>query len=129
MKRFPSRFRKSFPYTVGYGRKAVESGDFSGLVAYFNALETEMFDLFPEMETSGMGFIGIRPFAVQFALSDSRIASTVVGINTPKELRSAEEAVNKGPLDPDIVQKPHEMCTRFRDRFGVKANTAGVPVY
>lgn len=169
----------SFPYTVGYGRKTVESGDFSGLAAYFNALETEMFELFPEMENSGMGFIGIRPFAaglltdrrvdrdelpeddrmrdyqfdrfydqlaklrkalprepeswttfaVQFALSDPRIASTVVGINTPEQLRTAVEAVNKGPLDKEIVQKAHEMCTSFRDRFGVKANTAGVPVY
>lgn len=169
----------SFPYTVGYGRKAVESGDFSGLVAYFNALETEMVDLFPQMESSGMGFIGIRPFAaglltdkrvnrdelpkddrmrdsqfdrfydqlaklrkqiseepdswtifaLRFALSDPRIASTVVGINSSEQLQAALEAVEKGPLAGDTVQMAHEICTSFRERFGAKGNTAGVPVY
>ncbi|MFP4409592.1 MAG: aldo/keto reductase, partial [Spirochaetaceae bacterium] len=62
----------TFPYTVGYARKAVKSGDFSGVVAYFNALETEMFELFAEMEAAGMGFIGIRPFAAGL-LTDKRV--------------------------------------------------------
>jgi aryl-alcohol dehydrogenase-like predicted oxidoreductase len=169
----------SFPYTVGYAEKVVESGDFTGLVAYFNALETEMADLFPALETSGMGFIGIRPFAgglltdrrvhrqelpkddrmrdtqfdrfydqlaelgrelslepeswttyaVRFAVSDPRITSTVIGINTPEQLRTAVNAVEQGPVDSEVVQKAHEICTSFRRRFGVKANTAGVPVY
>ena len=37
----------SFPCTVGYAHMVVESGEFSGLVACFNALETEMVDLLP----------------------------------------------------------------------------------
>ena len=169
----------SFPYTVGYAQKVVEAGDFSGLVAYFDALETEMVDLFPKLESAGMGFIGIRPlaaglltdrrvnrdtltdddrmkdaqfdrfydqlaklkeqllqepkswtaFALRFALSDPRIASTVVGINTPKQLRGALEAVEQGALDEGTVGKAHQICKNFRDRFGVKANPAGVPVY
>lgn len=169
----------SFPYTVGYAQKAVESGDFSGLVAYFDALETEMIDLFPKMESAGMGFIGIRPlaaglltdrrvnrdalpegdrmkdaqfdrfydqlaklqeelaqepkswtsFALRFALSDPRIASTVVSINNSEQLRGAVEAVEQGPLDEGTVRKAHQICKDFRDRFGVKANTAGVLVY
>jgi aryl-alcohol dehydrogenase-like predicted oxidoreductase len=56
-------FLTSFPYTTGYARRAVESGLFSGLVAFYNVLEMEMLDLFPEMQKQGMGFIGIRPFA------------------------------------------------------------------
>ncbi len=56
-------FLASFPYTVGFARRVVDSGLFSGLVAYYNVLETEMLDLFPEMQKRGMGFIGIRPFA------------------------------------------------------------------
>jgi len=169
----------TFPYTVGYGRKAVSSGDFSGVVAYFNALETEMFDLFPDMESAGMGFVGIRPFAaglltdrrvdraalseddrmrdpqfdrfydqltelrkelpaepeswtkfaIQFALADHRITSTVVGINTPEQLHTALEAVEGDYPEPALVEKAHRICTSFRKRFGVKANTAGVPVY
>ncbi|MDA3950998.1 MAG: aldo/keto reductase [Spirochaeta sp.] len=62
----------TFPYTVGYGKRAVESGSFSGMVAYFNALETEMMDLFPAMEEHGMGFIGIRPVAAGL-LTDKRV--------------------------------------------------------
>jgi aryl-alcohol dehydrogenase-like predicted oxidoreductase len=50
----------TFPYTVGYAKRAVESGVFSGVVAYLNLLETEMFDLFAEMKKRGQGFIGIR---------------------------------------------------------------------
>ncbi|MCA1755476.1 MAG: aldo/keto reductase [Spirochaeta sp.] len=65
-------FLASFPYTMGYARQAVTSGDFSGLVAYFNTLETEMIDVFDEMETAGMGFIGIRPFAAGL-LTDKRV--------------------------------------------------------
>ncbi len=169
----------TFPYTVGYGSKAVESGDFSGVVAYFNALETEMLDLFPDMEAAGMGFLGIRPFAaglltdkrvnrdalpkddrmrdsqfdrfydqlgelrtamseepeswssfaIRFSLADPRITSTVVGINTPEQLREALTAVEQDLPGSDLVRKAHEICSTYRERFGVKGNTAGVPVY
>jgi len=168
----------TFPYTTGYGKRAVESGSFSGIVAYFNALETEMLDLFPAMEQQGMGFIGIRPFAaglltdrridrtrladddrmadsqfdrrydqlgtlrkemdrepqswtkfaIQFSLADPRIASTVVGINTPEQLRTILEAVDE-PLPPaEVVNAAHRICTETRKKHGVRANTAGVPV-
>lgn len=62
----------TFPYTTGYAQRAIESGSFSGVVAYFNALETEMAEFFAEMERAGMGFIGIRPFAAGL-LTDPRI--------------------------------------------------------
>ena len=169
----------TFPYTVGYARKALDSGEFSGIVTYFNALETEMVDLLPQTESAGMGFIGIRPFAaglltdrrvnrealpaddrmrdsqfdrfydqlaelrkelpaqpeswtmfaIQFALADPRITSTVVGINTPEQLRTVLQAVEGDYPDAVLMEKAHRICTRYRKRFGVKANTAGVPVY
>lgn len=53
----------TFPYTVGYAERAIESGLFDGLAAFFGCLETEMMDLFPTLEERGMGFIGIRPLA------------------------------------------------------------------
>lgn len=62
----------SFPYTAGYARRALDSGIFSGLVAFYNALETEMSDFFDEMGKKGMGFIGIRPFAAGL-LTDRRV--------------------------------------------------------
>ena len=53
----------TFPYTVGFAEKAIDSGSFSGIAAYFDCLETEMLDLFDSMVKQDMGFIGIRPFA------------------------------------------------------------------
>ena len=62
----------TFPYTVGYARRAIESGAFSGVVAYFNAPETAMYDLLPDMAARGMRFIGIRPLAAGL-LTDRRV--------------------------------------------------------
>ena len=53
----------TFPYTYGFAERAIESGLFSGIAAFFGVLETEMMDLFPALEERGMGFIGIRPLA------------------------------------------------------------------
>lgn len=53
----------SFPYTVGFAKRVIASGAFSGIAAYFNCLETEMLEVFSLMQDRGMGFIGIRPLA------------------------------------------------------------------
>ena len=52
----------TFPYTPGFARPAMATGDFSGMVAYYNLVEMEMADLFAEMEARGQGFFCIRPF-------------------------------------------------------------------
>ena len=172
-------FLTTFPYTLGYAQRAVASKKFSGVVAYFNALETEMLDVFPEMEKAGMGYIGIRPFAaglltdrridrealapedrmkgsqwdrlydqleelrkelkqepaswtrfaIQFSLAHPVIASTVVGINSPNQLHSVLEAVEEGYPDRDVLSQAHKVCLRFREKYGVKGNPGGVPIY
>lgn len=173
----------TFPYTVGYARHAIESGHFAGVVAYYNALETEMYDLFPAMQERGQSFIGIRPFAaglltdrrinrdsipaddrmrgteldrlydqlaefraalstagvaepeswtrfaIRFALAHPAITSTVVGINTPEQLRATLAAVDDPAPGEEVVRTAHEICTRFRKKFGVQGNTAGVLTY
>ncbi len=53
----------SFPYTVGYAKRCLQSDLFSGLVAFYNCLETEMSDYFDQMKSQGMAFIGIRALA------------------------------------------------------------------
>ena len=50
----------SFPYTPRFAEHAVASGMYDGLVIYFNILETEWMELFPEIAGRGMGVIGIR---------------------------------------------------------------------
>lgn len=61
----------TFPYTVGCGRAAVETGRFAGLIAYYNLVEMEMADLFEELERRSMGFVAIRPL-YQGILTDTR---------------------------------------------------------
>lgn len=51
----------SFPYTTGFAEKAIDSGSFSALAAYFNPVEAEMFDFFPAMQEKHMSLIAIRP--------------------------------------------------------------------
>ncbi len=169
----------TFPYTVGYAQKAVESGSFSGVVAYFNALETEMLDIFPEMEKQGMGFIGIRPlagglltdrridrsllshddrmqsaewdrvyrqleelrkklpqepdswtkFSIRFSLAHPLITSTVMGINTPQQLKTAVEALEQEYPSSEVLHIAHDVCKSFREKYGVKGNNAGIQIY
>jgi len=170
----------TFPYTVAYARKAVASGAFSGVVAYYNLLETEMRDLFDDLAGRGMGFIGIRglmaglltdarldraatppadrfrdptwdrvydqwaelrsvlpgsitswtDLALRFAIADERIASTVVGINRPEQLRGVLAALSVADtLAKEIAPSAHQVCTAFRERFKIKANGSGVLIY
>ena len=62
----------TFPYTVGYAERAIESGLFDGVAGFFGCLETEMMDLFSTLEERGMGFIGIRPLAAGL-LTNNRV--------------------------------------------------------
>lgn len=62
----------SFPYTVEYARRAVEAPVYSGLVAYFNPLETEMVEFFDRLREQQKDFIAIRPLAGG-VLTDKRV--------------------------------------------------------
>jgi aryl-alcohol dehydrogenase-like predicted oxidoreductase len=73
----------SFPYTVGYARRVIESGLFAGLAAFFNPLETEMMDLFPALEEKGMGFIAIRPLAAGL-LTNGRVSRSALPDGDPR---------------------------------------------
>lgn len=61
----------TFPYTPESGAQALASGAFSGLIAYYNCLEMEMYDLFSRLETDNMGFLTIRPL-YQGILTENR---------------------------------------------------------
>lgn len=61
----------SFPHTPGYAKAAIESGFFDGVIAFFNAIETEMVPFFDLMRHRGMGFVPMRPF-YQGLLTDKR---------------------------------------------------------
>jgi aryl-alcohol dehydrogenase-like predicted oxidoreductase len=61
----------TFPYTPGFAEPALATGDFSGMVAYYNIIEMEMAEFFPAMETRNQGFFCIRPFMAGL-LTDQR---------------------------------------------------------
>lgn len=63
----------SFPYTPAYAKRALEAEVFDGLVAYFNPLETEMFEFFGRLYELNKDFISIRPLCGGI-LSDRRAA-------------------------------------------------------
>ena len=52
----------TFPYTPEFAAKVIQTGVFSGMVAYYNPIEMEMAEFFPQMEKNGQGFFCIRPF-------------------------------------------------------------------
>lgn len=62
----------SFPYTTAYAHYAIESAIYSGLVAYFNPLETEMVEFFPRLRELQKDVIAIRPLAGG-VLTDQRV--------------------------------------------------------
>jgi len=61
----------TFPYTAPAGRAALETGDFGGLIGYYNPVEMELAELFPALAQRGMGFLAIRPL-LEGVLTDQR---------------------------------------------------------
>jgi aryl-alcohol dehydrogenase-like predicted oxidoreductase len=62
----------TFPYTPGFAAEALKTGVFSGMVAYYNLIEMEMAEFFPQMEAGRGGFFCIRPFMAGL-LTDRRM--------------------------------------------------------
>ena len=93
----------TFPYTPGFAAAALATGGFSGMVAYYNAIEMEMAEFFPAMEARGQGFLCIRPF-MGGLLTDARVD------------RSQLPAGDRG-LDEEW-DSAYERMERLQDAFG-----------
>jgi aryl-alcohol dehydrogenase-like predicted oxidoreductase len=65
----------TFPYTAGFAAEVIGDDTFSGMVAYYNPIEMEMAEFFPQMEAKGQGFFCIRPF-MGGLLTDNRADRT-----------------------------------------------------
>ena len=97
----------SFPYTVDYAKRAVESPVYSGLVAYFNPLETEMVEFFDRLKELDKDFITIRPLCGGIltdrrADRDSLPAEDRMRAPGADELYRRFEAVRKAIGNPDM---------------------------
>ncbi len=112
----------TFPYTVGYARRALDSGLFAGVVAYFNMLETEMLDLFPAMRERGQGFIGIRGLMAGL-LTDRRHDRNAL----PEGDRFADDEYRRAYDQLDALKakltEPVESWTNLALRFSIADDT------
>jgi aryl-alcohol dehydrogenase-like predicted oxidoreductase len=72
----------TFPHTPGFARKAIASGVFDGMVAFFNLVETEYTPLFDDMKARGMGFFSMRPFR-EGVLTDKRARRDALPADDP----------------------------------------------
>ena len=107
----------TFPYTSGFGGPALETGDFSGMVAYYNLIEMEMAEFFPAMEAQGQGFFCIRPF-MGGLLTDARAQRSSLGADDRYNEPSWDAAYDrlallKSALGLDEVESWTAFATKF----------------
>ena len=96
----------TFPYTFDCARAAVETGRFSGLIAYYNLAEMEMADLFKELDRRNMGFLCIRPL-YQGILTDER---------APDRMRADDRFIDAA-FEKDLARRA-AIAAAFADDIG-----------
>ena len=106
----------SFPYTVRFAESALAAGTFSGLVAYYNAIEMEMARFFPALGRSGGGFLCIRPFLAGL-LTDRRADRHALPADDRMRERTWDGAYDR--LDVLRERMAPESMTRFAVRFAL----------
>lgn len=121
----------SFPYTVAYARRALEAPVYSGLVAYFNPLETEMYPLLDRLEELNKDFISIRPLAGGI-LTDRRVDRH----SLPQDDRMRDEKFDESYRRLEAVKQvigtlPAKSWEQFAFRFSlahpvIKSSVLGV---
>lgn len=99
----------TFPYTVPTGRLALETGRYGGLIGYYNPVEMEMAELFPELERRGMGFLCIRPLH-QGLLTDKR----------PSQDALAEGDRLKAPEHAPVFARRAEIAEAFAEEIAAE---------
>lgn len=98
----------TFPYTPESGAQALETGAFSGLIAYYNCIEMEMYDLFSSLEARDMGFLTIRPL-YQGILTEKR--------RPGKYLRSGDPRFADMSFDEDF-RKQEKLVRELEGEIG-----------
>jgi aryl-alcohol dehydrogenase-like predicted oxidoreductase len=63
-----------------YAKEAIKSAEFDALAAYYNPIEVEMADLFPDLQQQGMSLLAIRPLLAGL-LTDRRADRSAIPDN------------------------------------------------
>jgi len=107
----------NFPYTVPAARAALDTSKFRGLLAYCNPLTMEMAELFPELESKGLGFIAIRPF-YEGLLTDKRSTPASLPANDRlHEYDVAELFRTRDAVAATFAEQIDGSMTRFALKF------------
>ncbi|WP_316978882.1 aldo/keto reductase [Shumkonia mesophila] len=114
----------TFPYTVPCARAAIETGRFAGLIAYYNPIEMEMAELFPEMERRGMGFLCIRPL-YEGILTDARDPARLKADDRFREPRYAKDLARRARIAESFAAEIGASMTGFAVRFALASPLVG----
>lgn len=99
----------TLPYTEAATRAALDTGKFSGIVSFYNPIEMELVQFFPEMARANMGFLCIRPL-YQSILTDRRTDWDQVPEGHYLERAKAE--------NPDAFRQRKVIAEAFADEIG-----------
>jgi aryl-alcohol dehydrogenase-like predicted oxidoreductase len=108
-----------FPYTVPCARAAMETGNFAGLIAYYNPIEMEMAELFDDLEQRDMGFLSIRPL-YQGILTDRRSGQEGLAADDRfRDPKFAEDFAKRAKVAEVFADEIGESMTGFALRFAL----------
>lgn len=106
-----------FPHTIPYAQRALHAG-FDGLVHFFGPLEPEAYELFDELDSREMSFIGIRPL-LQGLLTDRGVERARLPEEHDLRDRRWDPWYDRiAELRSDMGLEP-ESWTRFAIRFAL----------
>ena len=108
----------TFPYTVACATAAMETGRFAGIIAYYNPIEMEMAELFPEMRRRGMGFLSIRPL-YQGILTDARDPARMAAGDRFRDAKYAEDMAKRAKVAQAFAADIGGSMTGFAVRFAL----------
>jgi aryl-alcohol dehydrogenase-like predicted oxidoreductase len=114
----------TFPYTVPCARAAIGTGRFAGLIAYYNPIEMEMAELFPELERRDMGFLCIRPL-YEGILTDARDPARMQAGDRFAEPRYAKDLARRARIAETFAAEIGASMTAFAVRFSLASPLVG----
>ena len=108
----------TFPYTPGFADKAMETSDFSGMVAYYNVIEMEMASFFDDMQAKGQGFLCIRPFMAG-VLTDRRADRSQLPPDDRNQDERWDEAYGRLAIVKEAFGDAIDSWTTFAIKFAL----------
>lgn len=112
-----------FPYTVPCGQACLDTKRFDGLIAYFNACETEMYPLFSQLQAQDRSFLAIRPLYAGVLTEERR--RTLPADDRLAAPGHAEQLARRGRLIARCGDRIGLSLTDFSIRFALASPVVG----